>query len=81
MILLLQLLINGLVQGALVACMAVAFGLVYRSLRIFHIALGGMFILVGYFFYTVATMAQLSIPIAALLSLLSALVFAPYQHY
>ena len=33
----LQLLANGLVQGAMVACLASGFGLVARSFRVFHI--------------------------------------------
>lgn len=48
MSLFLQLLSNGLVNGALFALLAVAFGLVYRSARVFHIAFAGLFLLGPY---------------------------------
>jgi len=44
----LQLLANGLVNGALFALLAVAFGLVYRCARVFHIAFAGLFLLGPY---------------------------------
>ncbi|MBE6372944.1 MAG: branched-chain amino acid ABC transporter permease [Lentisphaerae bacterium] len=47
----LQLLGNGLVQGAMALCLAAGFGFVYRSLRIFHIAMGGQFVFSCYAFY------------------------------
>ena len=46
--LLLQLVVNGLVNGTLFALLACAFGLVYRSLRIFHIAFAGLFLVAPY---------------------------------
>ncbi len=49
--LLLQLFVNGLVNGALFALLACAFGLVYRSLRIFHIAFAGLFLVAPYATY------------------------------
>nr|VFK24678.1 MAG: amino acid/amide ABC transporter membrane protein 1, HAAT family [Candidatus Kentron sp. MB]VFK27032.1 MAG: amino acid/amide ABC transporter membrane protein 1, HAAT family [Candidatus Kentron sp. MB]VFK74931.1 MAG: amino acid/amide ABC transporter membrane protein 1, HAAT family [Candidatus Kentron sp. MB] len=49
--LLLQLLANGLVNGALFALLAVAFGLVYRSLRVFHVAFAGLFLIPPYAAY------------------------------
>nr|VFK10113.1 MAG: branched-chain amino acid transport system permease protein [Candidatus Kentron sp. LPFa]VFK26108.1 MAG: branched-chain amino acid transport system permease protein [Candidatus Kentron sp. LPFa] len=59
--LLLQLLANGLVNGALFALLACAFGLVYRSLRIFHIAFAGLFLIAPYAAY--AANAWLAAPI------------------
>lgn len=50
----LQLLGNGIVQGALALCLAAGFGFVYRSMRIFHIALGGQFVFSCYAFYFLA---------------------------
>ena len=47
----LQLLGNGIVQGAMALCLAAGFGFVYRSLRIFHIAMGGQFVFSCYAFY------------------------------
>lgn len=46
--LLLQLLANGLVNGSLFALLACAFGLVYRSARVFHIAFAGLFLVAPY---------------------------------
>lgn len=47
---LLQLLINGLVKGALIALAGLAFALYYNTTRIFHIAFAGLYTLAGYFF-------------------------------
>ncbi len=44
----LQLLTNGLVNGALFAVLACAFGLIYRSARVFHIAFAGIFLIAPY---------------------------------
>ena len=60
----LQLAANGLVNAALFAMMAVGFGLVWRSLRVFHLAYGGLFVASGYLFYTLTTRAGLS-PVVA----------------
>ena len=49
--LLLQLLANGLVNGAIFALLACAFGLVYRSARVFHIAFAGLFLIGPYAAY------------------------------
>ena len=43
MSLFLQLLGNGLVQGAVAMLYASGFGFVYRSFRVFHIAMGAQF--------------------------------------
>jgi len=48
MTLLIQLLANGLVNGAVFALLACAFGLVYRSARVFHIAFAGLFLIPPY---------------------------------
>nr|VFJ63751.1 MAG: branched-chain amino acid transport system permease protein [Candidatus Kentron sp. DK] len=62
----LQLTANGLVNGALYAVLAVGFGLVWRSLRVFHVAYGGLFVVTAYVFHTLVAQAGLS-PLAALL--------------
>nr|VFJ43282.1 MAG: branched-chain amino acid transport system permease protein [Candidatus Kentron sp. FM]VFJ43957.1 MAG: branched-chain amino acid transport system permease protein [Candidatus Kentron sp. FM]VFK06024.1 MAG: branched-chain amino acid transport system permease protein [Candidatus Kentron sp. FM] len=56
----LQLTANGLVNGALYAVLAVGFGLVWRSLRVFHVAYGGLFVVCAYIFYTLVVQANLS---------------------
>lgn len=55
--LLLQLLANGLANAALFAMLAVGFGLVWRSLRVFHLAYGGLFVISGYVFRTLSVRA------------------------
>lgn len=51
----LQLLAHGIVNGALFAVLAVSFGLVYRSARVFHIAFAGLFLLGPYTSYTLSS--------------------------
>ena len=51
----LQLLANGLVNGALFGVLACAFGLVYRSARVFHIAFAGLFLVGPYAAYAANT--------------------------
>jgi branched-chain amino acid transport system permease protein len=43
-----QIWINGLLQGALIGAIGVAFALVYRTTRVFHVALGGIYVLAPY---------------------------------
>lgn len=49
--LLLQLIANGLINGALFAMLACSFGLVHRSARVFHIAFAGLFLAAPYAAY------------------------------
>lgn len=58
--LLLQLLANGLVNGALYAMLAVGFGLVWRTIGIFHVAYGGLYVCCAYCFYFLASSAGLT---------------------
>ncbi len=53
----LQLLANGIVNGAMFALLAVAFGLVYRGTHVFHVAFGGLFVLAAMLFHTRLTRA------------------------
>lgn len=55
----LQLLANGMVNGAMFALLAVGFGIVYRSVQVFHVAYGGAFVLAAYLFYSLVTFAKL----------------------
>ncbi len=48
MTLLLQLLLNALVNASIYSLLAVGFGLVYRSMRFFHIAFGAVYIIASY---------------------------------
>jgi len=49
---LIQLLINGLVKGALIALAGLAFALYYNTTRIFHIAFAGLYTLACFFFFS-----------------------------
>ena len=68
MTLLLQLIANGVVNGALFAMLAVAFGLIYRSARIFHVAFGGLYVVSAYLLYAAAVWAALPLWTAICLS-------------
>ena len=57
--LLLQLLANGVVNGAMFAVLAVGFGLVYRNIGVFHAAYGGVFVLAAYLFHSLVTVVGL----------------------
>lgn len=72
MSLFLQLFGNGLVQGAVAVLYAACFGFVYRSFRVFHIAMGAQFVFACYAFYTCAAVCKLplvvSVPAVLVLS-------------
>lgn len=70
--LLLQLLANGLAKGALYAAVAVAFGLVWRTLRVFHLALGGLLVWSSYLFFVLVQWGNVPVLAAGLLTLVAA---------
>jgi len=43
-----QILMNGIITGLTIAMLAVAFSVVYLPMRVFHIALGGVFAIVPF---------------------------------
>ena len=49
---LLQLLANGIVTGCIYALVALGFGLIYNTTKIFHIAHGIVYTAAAYLFYT-----------------------------
>ncbi len=59
-----QLLGNGLVQGAVAMLYAAGFGIVYRSFRVFHIAMGAQFVFSCYAFYTCAAVCKLPLTVS-----------------
>ncbi len=67
--LLLQLLVNGFINAALFSLMAIGFGLVYRSLYIFHIAYGALYVVGTYFLYIFAVILKIPIILSILLSI------------
>lgn len=73
-----QIIVNGLLQGILIGGVGVAFALVYRTARVFHIALGGIFALAPYLLLAclgngspVALAITLALAVAALTALLA----------
>lgn len=76
MSLFLQLLGNGIIQGMLTACLAVGFGMVYRSFRVFHIALGAQFVFSCYSFYFLAVRLKTTLWLAIVGTLLLSVLFA-----
>ena len=68
--LLIQLLINGLVNASLFIMIAIGFGLVYRTLYIFHIAYGGLYISAAYFLYTFTVLLKIPVFYSVILSIL-----------
>ena len=72
----LQLLGNGLVQGAVAMLYAAGFGFVYRSFRVFHIAMGAQFVFSCYAFYLCATVLKLPLALAVCGALALSALFA-----
>lgn len=62
----LQLLANGLVSGCVYALVALGFGLIYNTTRIFHIAHGIVYTVAAYLFYTFARGLELNIVLSGL---------------
>ena len=64
MTLFLQLLVNGLVNGAIFSLLASAFGVVYRSVGVFHIAFAGLLVVSPYATYLARTWFDLPLWLA-----------------
>lgn len=68
-----QLMANGLVNGCLYALMAVGFGLIYNTTRVFHIAYGATYTAAAYLCFLFLVKLSWSYPIAIGAALLSTL--------
>lgn len=84
--LLLQLLINGAVNAAIISLLAVGFGMVYRSMRFFHIGYGAIYLIAPFAVISLSTMLPtfLAVPaglVAAMLAgiLAEGAVYAPLR--
>ncbi len=64
MTLLLQLLLNAIVNAAIYSLLAVGFGLVYRSMRFFHIAFGAVYIVATYVVLAVTMFHGIPLPVS-----------------
>ena len=60
----------------MVACLASGFGLVARSFRVFHVAMGAQFVFSSYAFYTAAALLRLPPPAAVAAALALSVLFA-----
>lgn len=67
---LIQLLINGLITGAVYALVALGFSLIYRSTKIFHIAHAAVFTSAAYFLYMFHIQAHMGMLLSIILSLI-----------
>lgn len=66
---LLQLLINGFINGAIFALVALGFSIVYNTTRIFHIAYAVIYMIAPYFVYTFFVIHGFNLWIAAVLAI------------
>lgn len=62
--LLLQLLFNGVVVGAVYGLLAVGFGLIFTTTRIFHFAHGAVYTLAGYIVYSITNTLEWPLAVA-----------------
>lgn len=67
-----QLLINGLANGVIYALIAVGFGIVYNSTRVFHLAHGAVVTFAAYAFYVSVVVLHLWLPFACLATVVAA---------
>jgi len=72
MTLLLQLLLNALVNAAIYSLLAVGFGVVYRSMRFFHIAFGAVYIVATYVVVSSTTLLGLPLSVSIVLGIIIA---------
>jgi branched-chain amino acid transport system permease protein len=72
--LVLQFLVNGIMIGSAYALIALGFGLIYNTTRIFNFAYGAVYTLAAYLFYTFHISLEWNVWLAALLSIVSATV-------
>lgn len=65
---LIQLLVNGLIAGAVYALVALGFSLIYRSTRIFHIAHAAVYTAAAYFLYMFYIQAHMGLIVSIFLA-------------
>ena len=65
----LQFLANGLCKGAVIALVALGFGLIYTTTRVFHIAHAGIYVVGGYALLFALTLAKMPLVPSILLAL------------
>jgi len=73
---LLQLFLNGIIYGSIIAIVALGFALVYNTTRIFHIAYAVLYTFAPYNFFTFHTNHGLNVGFAALLAIVSTILLS-----
>ncbi|HEX6748086.1 MAG TPA: branched-chain amino acid ABC transporter permease [Longimicrobium sp.] len=68
----LQTIVNGWVTGCVYALLALGFGLIYNTTRVFHIAHGAVYAAAGYFIYTFLVVWKLPLSAASVLTVVAA---------
>ncbi len=76
MTLLLQLVLNAVVNASIYALLAVGFGIVYRSLRFFHLAFGAVYVVAAYGTISVAGHIGMPITLCLFIGLLIGLILS-----
>jgi branched-chain amino acid transport system permease protein len=64
-----QFIANGLCKGSVIAIVALGFGLIYTTTRVFHIAHAGIYVLSGYALWIAMVLWTLPLPVAVLFAL------------
>lgn len=70
----LQFLANGFCKGAVIALVALGFGLIYTTTRVFHIAHAAIYVLGAYALYAAMVLLKLPLPVAVGFALLVAII-------
>ncbi len=65
-----QYLLNALINGSIIAILAVGFALVYNTTRIFHIAYAALYSISGYLFYQFFQLSGCSFLVSLLISVI-----------
>ncbi len=73
-LMLLQFVANGLCKGGVYALVALGFGLIYTTTRVFHVAHGAVFTIAAYILYATLSLAGIPLPLAILTTLVAAAV-------
>jgi branched-chain amino acid transport system permease protein len=74
--LLFEILKNGIFSGSVIGLMAIAFSLTYKVTRVFHIAIGAIFLVSGYTTFLLSYYFQFPLYLLVLCSILSSLIFS-----
>lgn len=73
---LIQLVINGIIMGAIYASLALGFSLVYYTTKIFHIAYAVLYMISGYFLYTFFNQLHWSYLLSVGLSIITTIIIS-----